>query len=111
MMDGLIPAKAFFRIGEVSRILNVKPYVIRYWESEFASIKPHRTTAGHRVYTRPEVEELLLIRHLLYDERFTIKGAKEELKRRQRQPADDAPEQLLRCVKKGLCEIKSLLED
>lgn len=81
-MDVLIPEKAFFRIGEVSRILNVKPYVIRYWESEFKTIKPRRTTAGHRVYSREDIEQLLLIRRLLYDEHFTIRGARQELKHR-----------------------------
>jgi len=112
MTDVLIPPKAFFRIGDVSRILKVKPYVIRYWESEFVTLKPHRTTAGHRVYSRQEVEELLLIRQLLYDEHFTIKGAKEELKRRRDQAKSlTSPEDLLRRLKEGLIELKSLLKD
>lgn len=105
-MDVLIPDKAFFRIGEVSRILNVKPYVIRYWESEFRSIKPRRTTAGHRVYSRENVEELLLIRRLLYDEHFTIRGARKELSHRRR--GDDI--KLLTQIKAGLEEIKQILE-
>jgi len=105
-MNELIPEKAFFRIGEVSRILNVKPYVIRYWESEFKTIKPRRTTAGHRVYSRENVEELLLIRQLLYEEHFTIKGAKRELMQRHRPPED----KILQHLKVELEEIKEILE-
>ncbi len=105
-MEDLIPDKAFFRIGEVSRILNVKPYVIRYWESEFRTVKPRRTTAGHRVYSRENVEELLLIRKLLYDEHFTIRGAKAELSHRKARPEKD----VLAEIEAGLKEIKRLLE-
>jgi len=78
-METLIPEKAYFRIGEVSKILNVEPYVIRYWETEFRSVKPARTKSSQRLYRKKDVEELLTIRDLLYSQRFTINGAKKQL--------------------------------
>jgi DNA-binding transcriptional MerR regulator len=78
-MDNIIPEKVYFRIGEVSKILNVEPYVIRYWETEFKTVKPVRTKTDQRLYRKKDVEELLTIRHLLYQQRFTISGAKKQL--------------------------------
>ena len=75
-----LPNKLYFRIGEVAKIVGVKPYVLRYWETEFPSIKPGKTTSRHRLYRRRDVELLLAIKHLLYEERFTIAGAKKQLK-------------------------------
>jgi|688.fasta_scaffold130112_2 DNA-binding transcriptional MerR regulator len=71
--------KKYFRIGEVSSLLKVEPYVLRYWESEFKTIKPVKAGSGHRVYSRKDVETLQLIKHLLYNEKFSIKGAKKKL--------------------------------
>lgn len=76
-----IPDKLFYRIGEVSRIAQVPPSVLRFWESEFPRIKPQRTDAGQRLYRRSDVELILSIKHLLYDRKFTIKGARQHLKR------------------------------
>jgi DNA-binding transcriptional MerR regulator len=78
-METLIPEKAYFRIGEVSKILNVEPYVIRYWETEFHTVKPVRTKTAQRLYRKKDVKELLTIRDLLYAQRFTIDGAKKQL--------------------------------
>ena len=78
-MDNIIPEKAYFRIGEVSKILCVEPYVIRYWETEFKTVKPVRTKTAQRLYRKKDVEELLIIRELLYQQRFTISGAKKQL--------------------------------
>jgi DNA-binding transcriptional MerR regulator len=75
-----IPNKLYFRIGEVSGIVGVKPYVLRYWESEFADIKPSKSKSGQRLYKRRDVELLVGIKKLLYDERFTIDGARKRLK-------------------------------
>lgn len=75
-----IPHKLYFRIGEVARIVEVKPYVLRYWESEFAVLRPEKTASGHRLYRRRDVEILLDIKRLLYDEKFTISGAKKRLR-------------------------------
>ncbi|HLO10414.1 MAG TPA: MerR family transcriptional regulator, partial [Desulfobacteria bacterium] len=76
-----IPDKFHFKIGEVSRILGVKPYVLRFWETEFR-ITPAKNRSQHRVYNRQEVETLLEIKQLLYEERFTIEGARVKLKER-----------------------------
>lgn len=76
----VIPNKLYFRIGEVSDIVSVKPYVLRYWESEFPDIKPAKSKSGQRLYKRRDVEALLQIKELLYDERFTIDGARKRLK-------------------------------
>jgi len=75
-----IPNKLYFRIGEVSDIVGVKPYVLRYWESEFPDIKPSKSKSGQRLYKRRDVELLVGIKRLLYDERFTIDGARKRLK-------------------------------
>lgn len=71
--------KKYFRIGEVAALLKVEPYVLRYWESEFKTIKPVKAGSGHRVYSRKDVETLQVIKHLLYQEKFSIKGAKKKL--------------------------------
>ncbi|HBH87136.1 MAG TPA: MerR family transcriptional regulator [Syntrophaceae bacterium] len=78
-MDLSIPDKEYFRIGEVSKILGVDPYVVRYWESEFKSIKPMRTKSDQRLYRKKDVQELLIIKNLLYTDRYTIRGAKKQL--------------------------------
>lgn len=75
-----IPNKLYFRIGEVSDLVGVKPYVLRYWESEFNDIKPSKSKSGQRLYKRRDVEMLLRIKELLYEERFTINGARKRLR-------------------------------
>ena len=72
--------KRFFRIGEVSRILGVEPYVLRYWESEFPQIRPLRADSNQRTYQRKDLEILLEVKRLLYEEKLTIEGAKQRLK-------------------------------
>jgi len=74
-----IPDKLYFKIGEVSEILGVEPYVLRYWETEFSQLTPKKSGTGHRLYRRKDVELLLRIKHLLYEQRFTIEGAKQTL--------------------------------
>lgn len=75
-----LPDKLYFKIGEVAKIVGVKPYVLRYWESEFNMIRPGKTLSKHRLYRRRDVETLLQIKHLLHAERYTIEGAKRRLK-------------------------------
>ena len=75
-----IPDKLYFRIGEVSDLVGVKPYVLRYWESEFQDIHPTKSKSGQRLYRRRDVEVLMTIKTLLYEERFTINGARKRLK-------------------------------
>jgi DNA-binding transcriptional MerR regulator len=74
-----IPDKLFFRIGEVSQIVGVEPYVLRYWESEFRGLSPKKSSSGQRMFRKKDVELLLRIRHLLYDRKFTIEGARKVL--------------------------------
>ncbi|MDR3701112.1 MAG: MerR family transcriptional regulator [Candidatus Sulfopaludibacter sp.] len=74
-----IPDKLYFKIGEVSELLGVEPYVLRYWEGEFAVLSPKKSGTGHRLYRRKDVELLLRIKHLLYEKRFTIEGARQSL--------------------------------
>ena len=75
------PNKLYFRIGEVARIVGVKPYVLRYWESEFKVVRPGKSPSRQRLYRRKDVETLLRIRALLHDQRFTIEGARQQLRR------------------------------
>ncbi len=74
-----IPDKLYFRIGEVAGLLGVEPYVLRFWESEFPSLTPKKSGTGHRLYRRKDVELLLKIKHLLYEKRYTIEGARQSL--------------------------------
>lgn len=74
-----IPDKLYFRIGEVSELLGVEPYVLRYWETEFPSLSPKKAHSGHRLYRRKDVELLLQIKQLLYEQRYTIEGARQML--------------------------------
>jgi DNA-binding transcriptional MerR regulator len=104
-MNSSIPDKEYFRIGEVSKILGVDPYVVRYWESEFKSIKPIRTKSDQRLYRKKDVEELLVIKNLLYADKFTISGAKRQLLKIK----EDAASPDKDCERKRLVEIKKRL--
>ena len=86
-----IPDKLYFRIGEVARLLDLAPYVLRFWESEFPQLKPNKGGTGQRLYRRRDVEAVAEIRHLLYDEGYTIPGARQFLKDRSRAPAPELP--------------------
>jgi len=77
-----IPDKLYFRIGEVARIAGIKPYVLRFWETEFSSLGPKKSGTGHRLYRRKDVEQVLEIKRLLYEKRFTIEGARKFLESR-----------------------------
>src|SRR5262245_6964039 len=74
-----IPEKLFFRIGEVCELIKVQPHVLRYWETEFPMLSPQKNRAGQRVYRRKDVEMVLRIRNLLYEEKFTIAGARKKI--------------------------------
>jgi DNA-binding transcriptional MerR regulator len=92
-MSTALPDKQFFKIGEAADIVGVKAHVLRYWESEFAGVRPLKTRGAHRMYRRADVELLCLIRRLLYEEGFTIPGAKKRVAelRRERAGALDGP--------------------
>lgn len=80
--------KRYFRIGEVSKITGVKPHVLRYWETEFGIVSPDKTRSNHRIYDREDLALIMEIKRLLYEERYTIAGAKNrirEIKRERKQ--------------------------
>lgn len=74
-----LPAKLYFRIGEVSKLTGLKQHVLRYWETEFPAVAPKKMGSNHRMYRRKDVEYLLEIKHLLYEKRYTIEGARKHL--------------------------------
>jgi DNA-binding transcriptional MerR regulator len=115
-----IPEKLFLRIGEVSALVGVEPYVLRYWETEFPALAPKKTKSaagGHRLYRRKDVELLLRIKHLLYEQRFTIEGARQLLQSEPKRPEPSDHQQALfpndgalPMIRKELAEILSLLK-
>ena len=117
MSGPVIPDKFYFKIGEVSAILGVKPYVVRFWETEFG-LAPAKNSSRHRVYRRQEVETLLEIKQLLHVERFTIEGAQKKLKERMKEKGrqldlnlpDNRYKAALRRVKKDLARLREILD-
>jgi DNA-binding transcriptional MerR regulator len=104
-----IPNKLFFKIGEVCELAGVEPFVLRFWESEFPSLAPQKSKAGHRVYRRKDVEMVMKIKSLLYDRGFTIAGARKQLaKGTPLAPADR--DRLLAQVRDDLRDILTLLQ-
>lgn len=85
-----VPDKLFFRIGDAAELLDVKPYVLRFWETEFPMVRPTKSRSGQRVYRKKDVEMLLLIKHLLYVERFSIEGARKRIRELKLKPASAA---------------------
>lgn len=75
-----LPDKLFFKIGEVAKLTGVKQHVLRYWESEFPAIRPQKSKTNQRLYRRKDVEAILAVRHLLYERKFTIEGARRHLR-------------------------------
>ena len=118
-----IPDKLYFRIGEVSRLAGIKPYVLRFWETEFSSLGPKKSGKGHRLYRRKDVELVLEIKRLLYDKRYTIEGARKYLDTRPREVGTKSSEKHMRpqtdlfgesgpvldAIRKELSEILQLL--
>ena len=86
-----IPDKLFFRIGDVAKLAGIKPYVLRFWEGEFRSLGPKKSGTGHRLYRRKDVEQVLEIKRLLYEQRFTIEGARKFLETKVKTEAAPAP--------------------
>ena len=81
------PVKLYYRIGEVSDIVGVEPHVLRYWETEFRSIRPQKSRKGQRIYSRRDVEKLITVKDLLYSHGFTIAGARKKLREGGAEPA------------------------
>lgn len=120
--DPEIPDKLYFRIGEVAKLAGIKPYVLRFWESEFAGLGPKKSGTGHRLYRRKDVELILEIKRLLYEKRFTIEGARKVLEARpKREPHKQAaprkqaelfttPPAFFQDLRRELSEIVDILE-
>ncbi len=107
-----LPDKLYFKIGEVSKIAGVPPYVLRFWENEFKKIHPKRTPSGQRLYRKKDVELILTIKHLLYGKQFTIRGANRYLnamKKEERVEGKDPS--TLDAVKAELRDILSILRE
>ena len=84
------PVKLYYRIGEVASLVGVEPHVLRYWETEFRSIRPQKSKKGQRVYSRRDVEKLMRVKDLLYTQGFTIAGARKRLRERGAEPREPA---------------------
>ena len=106
-----IPDKLYFKIGEVSRIADVPSYVLRFWETEFKQIKPKRTESGQRLYRKRDVHLVLRIKKLLYDQKFTIDGARQHLKK-MRNAAKQTPGSLIDTadIKAELIKIRDFID-
>jgi len=102
--------KRFFRIGEVSRIIGVEPYVLRYWESEFPQIRPTRADSKQRTYQRRDLEIIMEIKRLLYEEKLTIEGARQRLKHKTEKPLP-SKDDVLQTVKEELGELLKVLTE
>ena len=103
-----------YKIGEVCKIADVQPYVLRYWETEFPALAPNKSGGGQRLYTRREIDIVLRIKQLLYSEGFTIAGAKKKLEAELDAPSMPPPKDVTKAlldVRKGLREILEMLEE
>lgn len=100
-MSAAEPVQEFFSIGDVCELTDLKPHVLRYWESQFRFLSPAKNRSGNRVYQRREVELILLVKHLLYDEKYTIEGARQKVDEQRR--AGD-----LKQVAKGAMAVETL---
>ena len=104
--------KRYFRIGEASRIIGVEPYVLRFWETEFPQVRPDRDPGRQRLYTRQDLELFFRIKKLLYEDQYTIAGAKKQLRAAKKTTQVQGLEggvSALREIKNSLLEIKRLL--
>ena len=110
-MTPVLPEKIYFKIGEVSEIVGVEPYVLRYWETEFDLLKPSKAPSKHRLYKKRDVELLLDIKRLLYTEGFTIEGARKKLREVKKEEKDQMKLPLTdRKYKNALIKVKKDLE-
>ncbi len=99
--------KLYYKIGEVAKIIDIAPYVIRYWETEFTFLKPYKSKSSHRLYLKSDIEKLLLIKDYLYNKKFTIEGAKKAIKIKSSQKDDNT--RFIKNIYNELNSIKYLL--
>jgi len=111
--------KLYYSISEVSKMTSLKPYVLRYWESEFSELRPSKNRAGNRIYRSGDIKLILLIKRLLYTEKYTVEGAKQKLKKLYKGGngqidlsfSDEDNQQLIEELKQDLHEIIGILEE
>ncbi len=106
-LDPRVPEKQYFRIGEVAQIAEVEAYVLRFWETEFDSLHPQKSRSNQRMYSRKDVDLVLRIRDLLYEDGFTISGARKRLRSRRKDPKPDVPAR----TRTVLARVRNELED
>ena len=111
MTAAAIPDKPYFKIGEVAALAGVEPYVLRYWETEFKSIRPEKTRTNQRMYRRRDVETVLAIKRLLYDEGYRIDGAKKRLRELSGEEPSASAKQLASELKKALAELEKIVDE
>ena len=107
-----IPDKTYFRIGEVAKLVGIEPYVLRFWETEFKTMVPPKSRSKQRMYRRRDLETILVVKHLLYVERFTIEGARKrliEVQRAQRPGAVTPPPEGIALVRAKLLKLRQLV--
>ncbi len=122
--EGALPDRIYLKIGEVAEIVGVEPYVLRYWESEFPALRPVKSRSQQRMYRKRDVEMLLKIKKLLYEDMYTIAGAKRQLARSGEKNGDaqlslrlneqsggQDSRELLKKIEKELREMVEMLED
>lgn len=102
-----IPNKLFFRIGEVCKIVDIEPFVLRFWETEFPNLAPQKSKSGHRVYKKKDIEMVLRIKELLYERGYTIAGARKQLARTRTRKEER--QKILRRIQEELRDILTLL--
>ncbi|HXY02328.1 MAG TPA: MerR family transcriptional regulator [Terriglobales bacterium] len=114
--DVVIPEKLYFRIGEVAELCHLPAYVLRFWETEFPQLKPVKSSTGQRMYRHKDVESVLHIKKLLYEEGFTIAGARQQLraenksdKKQNPLPFPERPASGLKQIREGLREILGIV--
>ena len=105
--DDEVPVKLYYRIGEVSEIVGVEPHVLRYWETEFRSIRPQKSRKGQRIYSRRDVDRLLKVKDLLYTHGFTIAGARRRLREVGAEPPTDGEIRSAQRLRGTLLDLRS----
>jgi DNA-binding transcriptional MerR regulator len=115
LIADLFATKPFLKIGEVAKWIGVKPHVLRYWESEFPSLKPRKNPSGQRIYAKADIEAIVEIKNLLYNQRYTISGAKKMLAHHKEEvlaanPIESSFDQEVKYLKKHIQELLVLLQ-
>jgi DNA-binding transcriptional MerR regulator len=108
--EELGPVKLYYRIGEVAGIVGVEPHVLRYWETEFRSIRPQKSRKGQRIYSRRDVDRLLKVKDLLYTHGFTIAGARKKLREVGAEPPTEGESRTVGVARAALFELRREVE-